>query len=79
MAYIEFTDDYPSRQVEFHGGKWYTSEHTDYHYDLGGPSLCDQPLSSMLFAEEDGISEITASEFQSVWDEAIKAERESKP
>lgn len=78
LAYIEFTEDYPSRQAEFHGGKWYTSENTDYHEDLG-PSLCDQPLSSMVFTDEDRVTQITALEFQLIWDEATKAERESKP
>jgi hypothetical protein len=73
VTYIEFEDEWPTRQVEIYGGRWYSSLE-DYHPDLG-PGLADQPLSTMGLGSED---EISASEFEQVWLEAVrKHEQES--
>jgi hypothetical protein len=66
LEYIEFTDDWPTRQVDIVDGRWYCSldEPVD---DVGG--LADQPLSALEVRDE---WEITAEEFEEVWAEAMR-------
>ncbi|MEH1820911.1 MAG: hypothetical protein V7L31_17840 [Nostoc sp.] len=68
IAYIEFDGDWASRQVEIYGDKWFLSN-TVYHPETRGMALCDQPLSETCLGTEHEISE---SEFELVWSEALK-------
>lgn len=67
MAYVEFDDGWPSRQVEIYGDRWFNST-IAYHPEIG-PGLGDQPLSELELAPTD---EITPQEFESVWQESLE-------
>jgi hypothetical protein len=69
-VYIEYCDDWPARQVEIYGDRWFDSR-TPYHPDLG-PGLSDQPLSEHGMLPE---HEISAAEFERVWQEAVRRAR----
>ncbi|MFN6465092.1 MAG: hypothetical protein RMZ41_025175 [Nostoc sp. DedVER02] len=68
IAYLEFDGDSASRQVEIYGDKWFLSNRV-YHTQTGGIALCDQPLSETGLGRE---HEISQSEFELVWSEALK-------
>ena len=66
LEYIEFTDGWPSRQVDIVDGVWYCS--LDEPVDgVGG--LADQSLTTLDLPDE---WEITAEEFEEVWAEALR-------
>ena len=60
-AYMEITDDWPSRQVEVYGDQWRwgDSDHNEH--------LADQPFEVLELGDEHLISE---REFEAVWQEA---------
>jgi hypothetical protein len=68
MVYLEFNDNWASRQVEIYGDKWFISNAT-YHPETGGLALCDQPLSELDLEEE---HEISNNEFENIWNQALK-------
>jgi hypothetical protein len=68
VVYLEFNGNWASRQVEIYEDKWFLSNR-DYHPETGGLSLCDQPLSEIGLGIE---HEISQSEFEIVWNEALK-------
>jgi hypothetical protein len=67
VIYMEFEDEWPTRQVEIYGGRWFSSLE-DYHPDLG-PGLSDQPLSRMGLESE---KEVCKDEFEKTWAEAVR-------
>ena len=69
VVYLEFQDDWPTRQIEIYGDRWFSS-HKGYHPELG-PALADQPLSVLELGEE---FEITSEEFETAWNEALTRE-----
>jgi hypothetical protein len=62
-AYLEFTDDWPSRQVEVYGERWRWGDEKHPEH------LADQPLEVLELLDEHGIS---AEQFEQVWLEAMK-------
>jgi hypothetical protein len=60
-AYLEITDDWPSRQVEVYGQDWFWGDETRRDF------LADQPFGALELGEE---HEISAEEFEMVWMEA---------
>lgn len=60
--WMEFDDDWPSRQVEFYSGQYFSSRE-DYHQSIG-PGLADQPLNVLGLGPD---QEITPDEFEEVW------------
>ncbi|MGB8343358.1 MAG: hypothetical protein WCD86_00660 [Ktedonobacteraceae bacterium] len=67
IAYIEFEDEWASRQVEIYGDRWFCST-VAYHPEIG-PGLSDQPLSVLGLTPAD---EITQHEFEVIWQESLK-------
>ena len=65
VAYIEFDDEWASRQVEIYGTRWFCSNR-EYHEELG-PALADQPLSMLELLPE---HEISREEFEAIWQKA---------
>jgi len=64
VAYVEFENEWASRQVEIYDGRWFCSLE-DYH-DIG-PGLSDQPLADAELGPE---YEISKAEFEAIWAEA---------
>jgi hypothetical protein len=63
--YIEFNDSGgATRQAECYGDRWFNSNKTSYHKELGSMSLCDQQLTiaGMELGEQ-----IDAEEFELAW------------
>jgi hypothetical protein len=60
-AYLEITDEWPSRQVEIYGDQWRwgDSEHNEH--------LADQPFDVLELSDEHVIGH---EEFEKVWREA---------
>ncbi len=71
LEYIEFTDDWPTRQVDIVGGEWYCS--LDEAVPGLGGSLADQPLSRLELPDE---WEISADESEGVWADALRRRRD---
>ncbi|QLE72258.1 hypothetical protein FGW37_12190 [Streptomyces rectiverticillatus] len=69
VAYYEFVDTAPTRQVTQVGEEWLTSRR-DFHPAVG-LLLTDQNLQPGEFDEED---RITAEEFEEVWERAVTQE-----
>ncbi|MEU5187396.1 hypothetical protein AB0G83_09635 [Streptomyces klenkii] len=69
VAYYEFVDTVPTRQVTHVGEEWLTSRR-DFHPAVG-PLLTDQHLQPGEFDEED---RITVEEFEEVWERAVTQE-----
>jgi hypothetical protein len=67
IAYVEFDDEWPSRQVEIYGDRWFNS--TIVYHPAIGPGLGDQPLSELDLTPAD---EITQHEFEVIWQESLK-------
>ena len=67
LEYIEFTDGWPSRQIDILGGEWFTS--LDEPVPGSGGGLADKPLSKLGLPDE---WEINADEFEEAWAEALK-------
>lgn len=63
MAYLEITNDWPSRQVEVYGEvwKWADEAHPEH--------LADQPFAVLELGEE---HEISSKAFDQVWNEALE-------
>lgn len=61
VAYLEITDEWPTRQVEVYGDAWRWAD--ENHAD----GLADQPLSQLGLKPQ---HEIEAGEFERVWQEA---------
>lgn len=68
VEYIEFTDDWPSRQVDIVEGRYYCS--LDPAVPGVGGGLADQPLSRLGLPPE---WEIGQDEFEDVWVKALEA------
>ncbi len=66
-AYLEIDGEWAVRQVERYSGRWFCSN-KEYHPEIG-PALADQPLSELELKPE---HEISADEFEAVWEEAMK-------
>ncbi len=66
-VWLEFDDDWATRQVEVYDGRWYCSIDKS-HPELGG-SLTHEPLRVHGFLPEE---EITAEEFEAAWSEALR-------
>lgn len=66
VAYLEFDEQWATRQVENYGEKWFRSDR-EFHAGLG-PALCDQPLSELGLSVLD---EISQDEFEQAWVRAI--------
>jgi hypothetical protein len=62
-AYIEISDQWPSRQVEIYGQTWRWGDERHAEY------LADQPFEVL---ELDEGHEITGEEFERAWTEALK-------
>lgn len=61
VAYLEFTDGWPSRQAEVYGHIWCWG-------DVAHPDrLADQPLERLGL---EAVHAITAEEFERAWEEA---------
>lgn len=71
LEYIEFTDGWPSRQVDIVGGRYYSSL-DDAVPGVGG-GLADQSLYVLALPDE---WEIPAEEFEEVWQRALAARGE---
>lgn len=71
VAYYEFTDRVPTRQVTNVDGLWLSSRRD--HHPVVGPLLTDQWLQPGEFDEGD---RITADEFEEAWRRAIEQEGE---
>ncbi|MFI1800101.1 hypothetical protein ACH427_22485 [Streptomyces sp. NPDC020379] len=69
VAYYEFVETVPTRQVTNVGDEWHTSRR-DFHPVIG-PLITDQFLQPGEFDEEDRIS---AEEFEAVWERAVAQE-----
>jgi hypothetical protein len=71
--YIEFTDSWPTRQVDIVDGGYYSSlDHPvrdEYGWVIGG-GLADQPLEAIDIPDD---AEITAGEFEEVWQRMLAA------
>jgi hypothetical protein len=67
-VWLEFDGDWATRQVELYDGRWYSSV-GEYHPDLGGGGLADQPLQEHEFQPSE---EISAEEFEAAWNEALR-------
>jgi hypothetical protein len=63
MAYLEITDDWPSRQIEVYGEMWRWGD------DAHPERLADQPFAVLDLDER---HEISAEEFERTWSEALK-------
>jgi hypothetical protein len=63
VAYMEITDEWPSRQVEVYGDKWRWGD------DAHNKHLADQPFAVLELGEDHAISQ---EEFEQVWREALK-------
>jgi hypothetical protein len=61
MAYLEITDDWPTRQVEVYGDVWRWGDMTNPRY------LADQSFEVLELGDEHEISE---DEFEDKWREA---------
>lgn len=62
-AYIEVTDDWPSRQVEVYEDQWRGADEKRNEW------LADQPLDELGL---EPANEMSAAEFESIWQEALK-------
>ena len=73
LVYVEFTDGWPTRQMEIVDGKYYSSlddpVRDGYGWIIGG-GLGDQPLSALDLPDE---WEISAEEFEKVWQRMLAA------
>ncbi len=63
IVYIEMTNGWPSRQVEVYGDEWRGADEKRNEW------LADQPLDELGLEPK---HEIGASEFESIWREALK-------
>ena len=63
MAYLEITNDWPSRQVEVYGPTWRWADGVHPEY------LADKPLEALELGEE---HEISSEDFDRVWNEALE-------
>lgn len=63
---IEFTDGWPTRQVDVVDGRWLSS--LDPAVPGVGGGLADQPLVKLGLPDD---WEITAEEFEQAWQEAL--------
>lgn len=72
LEYIEFTDGWPTRQIDIVDGRRYSS--LDEPIPGVGGGLADQSLYSLALPDEWEISE---EEFDRAWDEAMQ-EREQR-
>jgi hypothetical protein len=73
VEYIEFTDGWPTRQVDVVGGGYYSSLDDPVYGKNGwliGGGLGDQPLHALDIPVE---AEITAGEFEEVWQRMLAA------
>ena len=63
VCYVEFTGDWPSRQVEIAGDtwRWGDNEHSEW--------LADQPFSVCGL---DDVYKIPEDEFERIWQEAMR-------
>lgn len=68
LEYIEFTDGWPTRQVDIVDGRYYTS--LDEPVPGVGGGLADQSLYSLALPDE---WEISAQEFEEIWQQALAA------
>lgn len=68
IAYLEFYNNWASRQIEIYDNKWFISNRI-YHPETGGLALCDQPLSEL---DLEAKYEISKNEFENIWNQAIK-------
>jgi hypothetical protein len=66
LEYIEFTDGWPTRQVDIVDGQYYSS--LDEPVPGIGGGLADQSLYSLALPDE---WEISAPEFEGVWQQAL--------
>ncbi|GAA0491378.1 hypothetical protein [Streptomyces olivaceiscleroticus] len=71
VAYYEFIDGTPTRQVTNVDDLWLSSRRD--HHPAVGPLLTDQLLQPGEFDEDD---RITANEFEEAWRRAIEQEGE---
>jgi hypothetical protein len=73
VEYIEFTDGWPTRQVDVVDGRYYSSlgppVRGEYGWIIGG-GLADQPLEAFDIPAD---AEITAEEFEEVWQRMLAA------
>jgi len=67
LSFFEFDGERAVRQVEIYGEQWFDSR-TAHHPEIG-PGLVDQPLFDLGMLEEE---EISAEEFETVWQEALR-------
>jgi hypothetical protein len=58
VAYVEITDDWPTRQIEIYGDTWRWGD------EAHPERLADQPLSVISLADEHAIP---PEEFEHVW------------
>lgn len=69
IAYYEFVDNVPTRQVTHVGDEWLTSRR-DYHPQIG-PLLTEEELQPGEFDDEDRISK---EAFEEAWARAVAQE-----
>ena len=62
VVYLEVQDGWPSRQVEIYGEQWRGADRERSEW------FADQPFSELGLEQHD---EIAASEFETVWSEAL--------
>jgi hypothetical protein len=68
LEYVEFTDGWPTRQVDIVDGRYYTSLDEPVLGVAGG--LADQSLCDLALPDD---WEIPAEEFEAVWQRALAA------
>ncbi len=73
VEYIEFTDGQPTRQIDVVDGRYYSSldepVRDEHGWVLGG-GLADQPLDALELPDD---AEISADEFEEVWQRMLAA------
>jgi hypothetical protein len=67
VVYLEFDGEWATHQGEIYGDRWFCST-KKYHPEIG-PTLIDQPLSTLELQPE---QEITSEEFEAIWEKALK-------
>jgi hypothetical protein len=70
VVYVEYEGETATRQVERYQDQWYASDDPMGYIPELGPALTDLSLSDADFGPE---HEITAEEFETVWELATRA------